>query len=217
MLWVIDSSSHPFYGSVSCCGRIVSSRSALVFTSISSTRSHGQLSACSLEATTARDENGFGIFRYSGNRFRKFSIRFIGNGIFQKWNRFSKFSIGIGIRIGVVFCRLFLWVTGFCRKLPDLCLGIFRSCVSEFFSEFSNIWFFRIACTSLDKDYLFLYFLDALRFFGIDGVGRQLRLTIWSLERIHHFLCTCYVLVIYNDREPTVCLFHTLDFRGFLW
>jgi hypothetical protein len=31
------------------------------------------------------------------------------------------------------------------------------------------------------------------------------------------FLCTCSVLVIYNDREPTVCLFHTLDFRVFLW
>jgi hypothetical protein len=66
---------------------------------------------------------------------------------------------------------------------------------------------FRIACTSLDKDYLFLYFLNALRFFWIDGVGSQLGLTIWSLK-IHHFLCTCYVLVIYNDREPTVYLFH---------
>jgi hypothetical protein len=51
----------------------------------------------------------------------------------------------------------------------------------------------------------------------IDGVGRQLRLTIWSLERIYHFLCTCYVLVIYNDREPTVYLFYTLDFRVFIW
>jgi hypothetical protein len=71
---------------------------------------------------------------------------------------------------------------------------------------------------SLDKCYLFLYFLGTLRFFfGIDDVGRQLRLMIWSLERIHHFLCTCYVLVIYNDREPTVCLFHTLDFRVFPW
>jgi hypothetical protein len=26
--------------------------------------------------------------------------------------------------------------------------------------------YFRIVCTSLDKNYLFLYFLDALRFFG---------------------------------------------------
>jgi hypothetical protein len=68
---------------------------------------------------------------------------------------------------------------------------------------------------SLDKDYLFLYFLGALRFFGIDGVRRQLGLTIWSLKRIHYFLCTYYVLVIYNDRETTVCLFHTLDFRVF--
>jgi hypothetical protein len=112
-----------------------------------------------------RDENGFGIFQNSGNRFRNFSIGFIGNDIFWKRNRFSEFSIGIGIRIDVVFYQLFPSVTGFCRKLPDLCLGIFRNFVSEFFSEFSNIWFFRIACTSLDKDYLFLYFVDALRFF----------------------------------------------------
>jgi hypothetical protein len=104
------------------------------------------------------DENGFGIFRYSENRFRNFSIGFICNGIFRKRNRFSKFSIGIGI--GVVFYQPFSSVTGFCRKLPDLCLGIFRNYVSKF----SNMWFFRIVCTSLDKD-LFLYFLDALRFF----------------------------------------------------
>jgi hypothetical protein len=137
----------------------------------------------------SRDENGFGIFRYSGNRFRNFSIGFIGNGIFQKRNRFSKFSIRIGIGIGVVFYRPFPLVTGFCRKIPDLCLrifrnclGIFRNCVSEFFGIFQHV-IFRIACTSLDKDYLFLYFLDALRFFfGIDSVGRQLGLTIWSLE-----------------------------------
>ena len=100
----------------------------------------------------------------------------------------------------------------------QICLSEFSGIVSQiFFSEFSSMWFFFIACTYLDKDYLFLYFLDTFRFFWIDGVGRQLRLTIWSLERIHHFLCTCYVLVIYNDREPIVCLFHTLDFRVFLW
>jgi hypothetical protein len=120
-----------------------------------------------------RDENGFGIFRNSGNRFRNFSIGFTGNGIFRKRNRFSEFSIGIGIEIGVVFYRPFPSVTGFCRKLPDLCLGNFRNCVLEIFSEFSSMWFFRIACTFLDKDYLFLYFLVALRFFfGLDGVGR---------------------------------------------
>jgi hypothetical protein len=82
-----------------------------------------------------RDENGFGIFRNSGNRFRNFSIGFTGNGIFRKRNRFSEFSIGIG----VVFYRPFLSVTGFCRKLPDLCLGNFRNCVSDFFSEFSSM------------------------------------------------------------------------------
>jgi hypothetical protein len=119
----------------------------------------------------ARDENGFGIFRNSGNRFRNFSIGFIGNSIFRKRNRFSEFSIGIGIGIGVVFYRPFPSVTGFCRKLPDLCLGNFRNCVSEFFRNFFRNFpacdFFCIACTSLNKDYLFLYFLDALRFFWV--------------------------------------------------
>jgi hypothetical protein len=81
-----------------------------------------------------RDENGFIIFRYSGNRFPNFSIGFIGNGIFRKRNRFSEFSIGIG----VVFYRPFPSVTSFCRKLPDLCLGIFRNCVSEFFGIVSR-------------------------------------------------------------------------------
>ena len=92
--------------------------------------------------TLTRDENGFGIFRYSGNRFRNFSIGFTGNGIFRKRNRFSEFSIGIGIGIGVVFYRPFPSVTGFCRKLPDLCLGIFRNCVSEFFRNFPACDFF---------------------------------------------------------------------------
>jgi hypothetical protein len=32
-----------------------------------------------------------------------------------------------------------------------------------------------------------LYFLDALRFFGIDGVGRQLRLTIWSFSHTRFY------------------------------
>jgi hypothetical protein len=86
----------------------------------------------------ARDENGFGIFRYSGIRFRNFSIGFIGNGIFQKRNRFSDFSIGIG----VVFYRPFASVTVFLsesteflsRNFPELCLGNFRNFVSEFSS-----------------------------------------------------------------------------------
>jgi hypothetical protein len=75
-------------------------------------------------------------------------------------------------------------------RLPVF-VGNYRICVSEFSGivsrNFSELYFgifqhviFRLACTSLDKDYLFLYFLDALRFFGIDGVERQLRLTIWS-------------------------------------
>jgi hypothetical protein len=87
---------------------------------------------------TNRDENSFGIFRYSGNRFRIFLIEFTGNGIFRKRNWFSEFSIGIGIGIGVLFYRPFPSVTDFCRKLLDLCLGIFRNCVSEFFGIVSR-------------------------------------------------------------------------------
>jgi hypothetical protein len=86
---------------------------------------------------TTRDENGFGFFRYSGNRFRNFSIGFTGNGIFRKLNRFLEFSIEIGIGIGVVFYRPFLLVTGFCRKLPDLSRN-FPNCVLDF-SKFSNM------------------------------------------------------------------------------
>jgi hypothetical protein len=151
-----------------------------------------------------RDENGFGIFRNSGNRFRNFSIGFIGNGIFRKRNRFSEFSVGIGIGIGVVFYRPFPSVTGFCRKLPDLCLGNFRNCVSEFFRNFFRNFpacdFFASPVHLWISITYFLFFGRFKIFLGLDGIGRQLRLTIWSLERIHHFLCTCYVLVIYNDR-----------------
>jgi hypothetical protein len=65
-------------------------------------------------------------------------------------------------------------------------VGNYRICVSEFSGIVSRIFLelflrffgisqhviFRIAYTSLVKDYLFLYFLNALKFFGIDGVGR---------------------------------------------
>jgi hypothetical protein len=85
-----------------------------------------------------RDENGFGIFRNSRNQFRIFSIGFTGNGIFRKRDRFSEFSIGIGIGIGMVFYR-FLRLSVF--------VGNYRICVSEFsgivsrnfFSKFSSM------------------------------------------------------------------------------
>jgi hypothetical protein len=78
------------------------------------------------------------IGRDFGNRFRIFSIGFTGNGIFQKRNRFLEFSIGIGIGIGVIFYRPFPSVAGFCQKLPDLYLRIFRNCVLEFFGIVSR-------------------------------------------------------------------------------
>jgi hypothetical protein len=52
-------------------------------------------------------------------------------------------------------------ITGFVsRNFQELCLEIFWNCVGIF-----QHVIFRIAYTSLDKNYLFLYFLDALRFF----------------------------------------------------
>jgi hypothetical protein len=92
-----------------------------------------------------RNENSFGIFQYSGNRFRNFSIRFTGNGIFRKRNRCLEFSIGIG----VVFYRPFPSVTGFLSEIigfvsqnfPKLYLRFFQNCVLDFL-EFSRMWFF---------------------------------------------------------------------------
>jgi hypothetical protein len=93
----------------------------------------------------SRDENGFEIFRYSGNRFRNFSIGFTGNGIFQKRNQFLEFFIGIGRnRRGVLpivsFGYWFLSeITVFAtRNFLELFLGIFRNCVLDF-SEFSSM------------------------------------------------------------------------------
>jgi hypothetical protein len=101
----------------------------------------------------------------------------------------------------------------------------YRICVSKF-SEIVSRNFFRNfpACDFFEScerlwiriTYFCIFGRFKIFFLGIDGGGRPLRLTIRSLERIHHFLCTCYVLVIYNDREPIVCLFHTLDFRVFM-
>jgi hypothetical protein len=117
-----------------------------------------------------RDENGFGIFRYFENRFQTFSIGFIGNGIFQKRNRFSKSAWCFTDR----FLRLPVFVGNY-----RICVLKFSGIMSQNFSELSRNFselcltffgifqhvIFRIACTSLDKDYLFLYFLDVLRFF----------------------------------------------------
>jgi hypothetical protein len=73
-----------------------------------------------------RDENGFGIFQNSGNRFRLFPIGVVGNGIFQKRYRLSEFWFGIGIEIGMTSYRPFLSVFDFNRNLPNSIFGIYR-------------------------------------------------------------------------------------------
>jgi hypothetical protein len=96
-------------------------------------------------------ETDFEIFRSDSS-----VTVFFKNGI--DFRNFLSESVSV---IGVVFYRPFPSVTGFCRKLPNLCLEIFRNCVSEFFGIVSQNFptcDFRIACMSLDKDYLFLYF-----------------------------------------------------------
>jgi hypothetical protein len=78
------------------------------------------------------------------------------------------------------FLRLPVFVGNYRICVSEFFGIVSRNCVSEFFGIFQHV-IFHIASTSLDNDYLFLYFLDALRFFfWIDGVGMQLRLTIWS-------------------------------------
>jgi hypothetical protein len=65
---------------------------------------------------------------------------------------FSEFSI----EIDMVFYRPFPSVTGFVRN--------YQIYVSEFFGIFHHV-IFRIVYTSLDKDYLFLYFFGCLKIF----------------------------------------------------
>jgi hypothetical protein len=78
-----------------------------------------------------RDENGFGIFRNSGNRFRNFSIEFgfTGNGIFRN---------GIGF-------RNFLSESAWCFTDRFLRLSVFvgnyRICVSKFSGIVSRNFF----------------------------------------------------------------------------
>jgi hypothetical protein len=74
------------------------------------------------------------------------------------------------------------------RNFPELCLGIF-------FGIFQHV-FFHIACTSLDKDYLFLYFLHALRFFWDTWCGKA----VWINDLVSRInpLFSMYMLCISN-------------------
>jgi hypothetical protein len=82
-----------------------------------------------------RDENGFGIFRNSGNRFRNFSIGFTGNGIFRKRNRFRNFLSESVSESTWCFTDRF-------HRLPVF-VGNYRICVSEI-SRIVSRNFFRI-------------------------------------------------------------------------
>jgi hypothetical protein len=106
-------------------------------------------------------ETDFEIFRYdssvtvffeNGIRFRDFLSKSVSESAWCFTDRFLRLLFFVGnYRICVsdfsgIVSQIFL----------ELCL--------RFFGIFQHV-IFRIACTSLDKDYLFLYFLDSLRFF----------------------------------------------------
>jgi hypothetical protein len=84
----------------------------------------------------------------------------------------------------VVFYRPFPSVTSFSQKLLDLCFGIFRNFILEFFEIMSwNFSEFLVGDLShhlyVPRGWLLLFvFFNALRFFGTDGAGRQLWLMI---------------------------------------
>jgi hypothetical protein len=84
-----------------------------------------------------RDENGFGIFRYSGNRFRNFSIGFIGNGIFRKRNRFLDFLSEPVSESAWCFTDCFLRLPFFVGN-DQICVSEFSGTVSEFFGIVSR-------------------------------------------------------------------------------
>jgi hypothetical protein len=79
-----------------------------------------------------RDENGFRIFRNPGNRFRNFSIRFTGNGIFENEIGFRNFLSESAWCFTDRFLRLLVFV------------GNYRICVSEFSGILSRNLFFGI-------------------------------------------------------------------------
>jgi hypothetical protein len=115
-----------------------------------------------------RDENDFEFFRNSGNRFQNFSIGFTGNGIFRNGIGFRNFLSESVSESAWCFTDRF-------HRLPVF-VGNYRICVSEISGIVSRIFlelfrnfpacdFFRIACISLDKDYLFLYFFGRFKIF----------------------------------------------------
>ena len=130
-----------------------------------------------------RDENGFGIFRNSGNRFRNFSIRFTGNGIFENGIGFRNFLSESTWCFTDRFLRLPVFVENY-----QICVSEFSGIVSRNFSElclrffgiFSSMCFFASSVRLWIRITYFCIFWTPLEFFWIDGVGRQLRLTIWS-------------------------------------
>jgi hypothetical protein len=94
----------------------------------------------------------------------------------------------------VVFYRPFPSVTGFVENYR-ICVSEFFGIVSRIFSELCLRFFgifqhviFHIAYTSLDKDYLFLYFLDALRFFW-EAVGINDLVSQTNPHFSMHMLC----------------------------
>jgi hypothetical protein len=92
-----------------------------------------------------RSDSSVTVFFENGIGFRNF----LSESAWCFTDRFLRLPVFVGnyrIRVSE-FSRIVS------RNFSELCLGIFQHVI------------FRIACMSLDKDYLFLYFLDALRFF----------------------------------------------------
>jgi hypothetical protein len=114
-----------------------------------------------------RSDSSITVFFENGIGFLNFLSESVSESAWYFTDRFLRLSVFVGnYRICVSESSGIV-----SRNFSELCLGIFRN-----FSACA----FRIACTSLNKDYLFLYFLDTFRFFfWIDGFRRQLRLTIW--------------------------------------
>ena len=96
-----------------------------------------------------RSDSPVTVFFENGIGFRNFLSESVSESAWCFTDRFLRLPVFVGnYRICV---SEFSGIVS--RNFPELCLGIFQHVI------------FRIACTYLDKDYLFLYFLDALRFF----------------------------------------------------
>jgi hypothetical protein len=96
-----------------------------------------------------RSDSSVTVFFENGIGFRNFLSESVSESAWCFTDRFHQLPVFVG---------------NYRIYISEISGIVSRNFFGIFFGIFQHV-IFRIACTSLDKDYLFLYFLDTLRFF----------------------------------------------------